>query len=416
MTSEAKNDTDKKTESIRKFLLDIDCLNALNPWKYGVNFFEISGIISKEIKHSKVLAWLFDANGNHGMSDNIIRKFLQRVIADNVCEINDDNITDVIDISLMDFSSFTVKTEYRNIDILLVSERERTVIVIENKIYAGERTDGSDGGQLKKYSDIIAGEYSGYRKMFVFLTREGDAPSDFRNWYSADYSMIADIAEQILSEYENIQTDVKIIVLHYVKTLRRNLIVDKRLQEICKEIYNKHREALDLIYDNRPDNVSEIAETASAIIVENGSALGLKILDDISTKKRVRFTSDFINAYVPETDDTSFGWHTGHGFLYDLECKDVWIGFSAYVLNDSDDVCNKIYEFTQDKYKRYGIKRSTKLYRQTVAFRYTLLVKDEIAAYDDVSSDKNVKRKLENEINLLIKKIAEFESDLKNFL
>ena len=86
MTSEAKNDTDKKTESIRKFLLDIDCLNALNPWKYGVNFFEISGIISKEIKHSKVLAWLFDANGNHGMSDNIIRKFLQRVIADNVCE------------------------------------------------------------------------------------------------------------------------------------------------------------------------------------------------------------------------------------------------------------------------------------------------------------------------------------------
>ena len=408
MTSEAKNDTDKKTESIRKFLLDIDCLNALNPWKYGVNFFEISGIISKEIKHSKVLAWLFDANGNHGMSDNIIRKFLQRVIADNVCEINDDNITDVIDISLMDFSSFTVKTEYRNIDILLVSERERTVIVIENKIYAGERTDGSDGGQLKKYSDIIACEYSGYRKMFVFLTREGDAPSDFRNWYSADYSMIADIAEQVLSEYENIQTDVKIIVLHYVKTLRRNLIVDKRLQEICKEIYNKHREALDLIYDNRPDNVSEIAETASALIVENGSALGLKILDDISTKKRVRFTSDFINAYVPETDDTSFGWHTGHGFLYDLECKDVF--------NDSDDVCNKIYEFTQDKYKRYGIKRSTKLYRQTVAFRYTLLVKDEIAAYDDVSSDKNVKRKLENEINLLIKKIAEFESDLKNFL
>lgn len=350
------------------------------------------------------------------MSDNIIRKFLQHVIADNVCEINDDNITDVIDISLMDFSSFTVKTEYRNIDILLVSERERTVIVIENKIYAGERTDGSDGGQLKKYSDIIACEYSGYRKMFVFLTREGDAPSDFRNWYSADYSMIADIAEQVLSEYENIQTDVKIIVLHYVKTLRRNLIVDKRLQEICKEIYNKHREALDLIYDNRPDNVSEIAETASALIVENGSVLGLKILDDISTKKRVRFTSDFINAYVPETDDTSFGWHTGHGFLYDLECKDVWIGFSAYVLNDSDDVCNKIYEFTQDKYKRYGIKRSTKLYRQTVAFRYTLLVKDEIAAYDDVSSDKNVKRKLENEINLLIKKIAEFESDLKNFL
>ena len=86
------------------------------------------------------------------------------------------------------------------------------------------------------------------------------------------------------------------------------------------------------------------------------------------------------------------------------------------MLNDSDDTCNKIYEFTQEKFKRYGIKRSTKLYRQTVAFRYTLLTKDEIAAYDDVSSDKNMKRKLENEINSLIKKIEEFESDLKNNL
>ena len=55
---------------------------------------------------------------------------------------------------LLDFYSFSVLREWKNIDILLVSSEEKCVLVIENKVGSHEH-----GNQLDRYRGIVEKEY-----------------------------------------------------------------------------------------------------------------------------------------------------------------------------------------------------------------------------------------------------------------
>ena len=79
-------ENDKVAEDVKaleNFVLDIESLNDLYKWGNKVNFFEISGMARAEIRHSNVLAWLFDANQNHGLGDIVIKKFIQKILRSN---------------------------------------------------------------------------------------------------------------------------------------------------------------------------------------------------------------------------------------------------------------------------------------------------------------------------------------------
>jgi hypothetical protein len=60
---------------IEEFLRDIDILDGLKKWNKEINFFEITGIVKAEIRHSNFLAWLLDSNETHGLGDAFIRRF-----------------------------------------------------------------------------------------------------------------------------------------------------------------------------------------------------------------------------------------------------------------------------------------------------------------------------------------------------
>jgi hypothetical protein len=88
---------DDNRKILEKLLLDIDILNELDKWTEDVNFFEISGMVNREIKHSNTLAWFFDPNENHFLKDQFIRRFLQKVISRNVSTVVG---LDIFDVSL----------------------------------------------------------------------------------------------------------------------------------------------------------------------------------------------------------------------------------------------------------------------------------------------------------------------------
>ena len=48
--------TDDRELALRDFLLDIDCLDELQPWSGKVNFFDVLKASRNEIRHSNVLA------------------------------------------------------------------------------------------------------------------------------------------------------------------------------------------------------------------------------------------------------------------------------------------------------------------------------------------------------------------------
>ncbi|MBQ3774626.1 MAG: PD-(D/E)XK nuclease family protein [Ruminobacter sp.] len=139
------DEKDENEVALQKFLLDINCLDELLPWTGKFNIFDVLKISKTELRHSNVLSWLLSANENHGLGDAFIKGILQRIV-----ENDTEGKYDVFRVLLQDFYSFFVYREWNNIDILLVSDEEKTVIAIENKVGSGEHDD-----QLNRYRKIL---------------------------------------------------------------------------------------------------------------------------------------------------------------------------------------------------------------------------------------------------------------------
>lgn len=116
----------------------------------GFNLFSLLRSSSDEVKlHSRYLAFLLNPQGAHNAGHKPLQLLLE-----------------VLGIEGFDCSSATVRNEHKKIDIL-VRNRERQAVIIENKIYACDQDE-----QLTRYNSTILAE--GYRAPHtVYLTLEG---------------------------------------------------------------------------------------------------------------------------------------------------------------------------------------------------------------------------------------------------
>ena len=139
-----------------------------------LNIFEVLGITNAEIRHSNFLAWLLDPNGNHGMGDKFLREFVSKL---GQREVVPENVTDCI-----------VRREWLHIDLLVLCQKEKYLLCVENKVLSGEHDD-----QLHRYRDTLLEEYPGYTMSFAFLSPDGIAPlsaDDQQYWQPVSYADI----------------------------------------------------------------------------------------------------------------------------------------------------------------------------------------------------------------------------------
>lgn len=282
-------------EALENFLLDIDCLNELNIWTEKFNLFDVLKISHAEIRHSNMLAWLFDANENHGIGDRFIKKIIQKI-----AENDRQKRYDVFQLLLLDFYSFTVYREWNNIDLLIVSDEEKTAFVIENKVGSNEHSN-----QLNRYRKICEKAYPEYNKIYLFLTPQGMPPSDTENWSVLTYNEVVETLSEIVETTE-LLPDAALMINNYIDVIRRDIVDDQRLIEVCNKIYNKHKKALDLIYRNRPDKRSMLRDTARNILL-NSADSGKIIYDG---NKSLRFShKTLITLFLHCQIVTVFGKH-----------------------------------------------------------------------------------------------------------
>src|SRR5699024_8160472 len=109
------------------------------------NAFETLVIVNTEIRQSNVIAWLLHPNENHGLGDTYLKKFVQHVFYNAQHTYTNTGLT-LIDISLMNYNDFIVRREWQDIDVLAISESNKLVVAIENKVWSKESKH-----QLKKY-------------------------------------------------------------------------------------------------------------------------------------------------------------------------------------------------------------------------------------------------------------------------
>jgi hypothetical protein len=247
---------------------------------------------------------LLDPNENHGFGELFLKGLIQRIV-----EYDSDGRYDVFQLLLLDLHNFVVYREWKNIDLLLVSEEEQVLISIENKVGSKEHSN-----QLNRYQSILEKEYPTFKKINIFLTPDGEEPSDVANWCVITYLDLVEILESINKKIE-LLPDVKLMINNYIEVIRRDIVEDERLIEICNKIYEKHKRALDLIYENRIDIRGQLTSSMKSILQELSAEKDI-ILYTGATNRYIKFNTNFMNQRLGILCENNSSWNTKDVYYY----------------------------------------------------------------------------------------------------
>jgi hypothetical protein len=334
---------EERRNSLEKFVLDYKSISSLETRLRGFNIFEAIGHVHSELRHSAFVAFLLDPQGTHGLNDFFLRRFIQ-ISLDN--DNSDNRTAEIIKFSTADLGSSSVMREYRNIDIIVVNDHEELVIVIENKIRSTEHSE-----QLLKYRKFTEETYPDHRKLFIYLTPDGEKPSD-SNYKAMSYDIVADLIGEVLMERgSSISSPVKYALEHYLEILKRHVISDEELIRSAREVYQKHRIALDYIFEQRVDRQYEISQILIKLIEKSD-----ELKEDNSIKSYVRFFPVQWNEIEAFKNCQEEVWtKTGRSLLFEFRNKSSNLSLTL-VLGPTKDlrIREEIFRFCKSRVDIFG--------------------------------------------------------------
>ena len=222
------------------------------------NLFELLGLASDEERHSRILGWLFDPAQNHAIGAAFLTGFLAATTAeaDKCCIAPAAAPTAGWETTGVQLEWFhQVDDEWGYLDILIVNRQKRFLCAIENKIWAAERSD-----QLTRYRKALEAAYPDYCRHLVFLSPRGTAPDSAEErkfWTPVNYTAVLSALDRTI-ETQTMPPDVSAFLRQYATTLRRRIVPDStEINRLARKIYLEHREAIELIYQHKPNFVDE---------------------------------------------------------------------------------------------------------------------------------------------------------------
>ena len=240
---------DEKIEKeLLSFLHDLEKVELKHRDVFSKNFnmFEAAGLVRQEIRHSNILSFLINPTELHGLGDRLLRQLVNAASHGPKHKES----PRLLDIALADFSDVKVRREEMHIDILVYSPKNKLVVVIENKV------DSSEGnGQLNNYREKIQKDsrFEDWNKLFVYLTIDGEEPSDSEWWVSLSYSKVRSMVNDAMKQSsEHMSDDAKLFVKHYVDLIGRVIVseIDSDLKDACMALYEKHEKIINILLKN----------------------------------------------------------------------------------------------------------------------------------------------------------------------
>lgn len=152
------------------------------------NVFSLLKIRADEVAHSRILAWLLNAESPHGEGPLFLKTFIKS------CGLP---------LGDSDLDRYVVRTEFsgiKSIVDIMICQRGEFIIYIENKVHADEGP-GQIDRELRDMRRIGRSLGIPERRQFpVFLTPDGREPmsGNFELWTSVSYTRIADGFRQLL--------------------------------------------------------------------------------------------------------------------------------------------------------------------------------------------------------------------------
>lgn len=207
------------------------------------------GLWEYEEFHSRIISWLLDPSAHHRQAGRFIAALLKATKAPP-------------QLHAADWSAAQVSQEWENVvdgqwgylDILILNHAYKNLIAIENKTFSQEHSN-----QLTRYNCALSQAYPEYTRHHIFLSPTGVSPYsewDRKHWQPASYSVIHDAIQEAL-ESGVTDPDANALLQIYATTVRRNIMPNTSLNQQARRIYLEHKEALDLIFDNKPNFINE---------------------------------------------------------------------------------------------------------------------------------------------------------------
>jgi len=146
------------TETLTKLFIDIKAVKDKYDEIRDKNRFNVFTALNKEYEevnlHSRFISYLLSSKSGHGMNESFCEIFVREILN--------------LDEDQFDLHQFEVlpnektKSEYKEIDVLIINKKTKQAIIIENKIFAkdsnraedSKKNDGYDG-QLERYYNTI---------------------------------------------------------------------------------------------------------------------------------------------------------------------------------------------------------------------------------------------------------------------
>lgn len=90
------------------------------------------------------------------------------------------------------------------------------------------------------------------------------------------------------------------------------------IKQLCAEIYQKHKKAIDLIIENRPDR-REITKEMIFNWADEKAQKGIIIFDRKNSKpKYIRFQTEAMSRILPESKNVKSAWGTHSHYYYEI--------------------------------------------------------------------------------------------------
>lgn len=230
-------------QQIVSFAVNNDKLELLQARMNRFNPLKILKVQDHEIRHSNILAWMFDPNENHNFDDRILKRFILKALLKPQNDEILENMNMIYELQQMSLIDVEVFRELDNIDLVLVSERQMMVIFIENKIYSSEHSN-----QLERYYELIKLKYLNYKLIPIFLTLEG-IDATHKKYFSAGYQDILETIEFVIDNYRDRTTDEVVeFIEYYLRTLKEKYVMDDELKQLCRDIYKNNKDVIDMIH------------------------------------------------------------------------------------------------------------------------------------------------------------------------
>ena len=286
MTNSENIDLELLQEFRKEFEIEDSKPNQLEKLLNKFNVFDVLKSAKTEIRHSNVLAWLLDPNESHNIGDKKALKLFLEIIPTP----SGVDLTSLINGSSK-IDSVSVFREWEHIDlsILIKSGSKRFLIIIENKIKTKDSYK-----QLEKYRNRVENKFKeDYKKIFIYLTPEGDEPKDkneLRYWNLLSYGQIvSDLLNKVTLVAKG---DVKKFIDQYVHILGRIILEDSKVNKLCNEIYKKHKKAINLLFEEKDDEQKEIKSFVEEKIKKENFIL------EHSIKTFIRFTTETLSEKI----------------------------------------------------------------------------------------------------------------------